>query len=210
MLAVVGAYLTNRIGVKAFSYHVWCGYTVLVLVSFRICWGLVGTRHARFWNFVRGPVPTTRYLIATVRGEHRNFPGHNPLGALMVVALLAALGVQAAIGMFGNDEIFNFGPLYGYVSQARSLQLTSLHRHLFYWIVGGVVVHVLAIVAHRVVFHEHLVGAMFSGRKAARLVSSGEEIGGSRIWLAVVLVVVIAGVLYWVVSHAPIPANETY
>jgi cytochrome b len=202
-VAFLGAFVTNRMGVQYFPYHVLCGYAVIVLVAFRIIWGVIGTRHARFWNFVRGPVETLRYAVAVCRGRERTYPGHNPLGALMVVILLAALGVQSVVGLFANDEIFNFGPLYGYVSDALSLQLTTLHRRLFYWISAAVGLHVAAILFHRLFRGERLVKAMITGRKPPHLVPAHDAIHGSRAWLAVLVVVLLAGVLTWVVNVAP-------
>ena len=210
VLAMTGAYVTHRVGVEAFPYHVWCGYTVIVLVAFRLIWGVVGTRHAQFGNFVRNPGVMLRYLAAMLRGEHERFAGHNPLGAVMVVALLIALALQALCGLFGNDEIFNFGPLYGYVSKARSLQLTSFHRKLFYWIAGAVAVHVLAVLWHRWRYREALVTAMFTGRKPAGLVAAAEEITSSRLWLATFIVVAVIVVLTWVIRAAPQPAGNFF
>lgn len=208
--AVVGAYLTHRLGVTWFRYHVWCGYAVLVLVTFRILWGLVGTRHARFWNFLRGPIATLRYGLGLLRGSSPHAIGHNPLGALMVVLLLAMLLVQAVIGLFGNDEIFNFGPLYGYVSNARSLALTSLHRKLFYWILAAIALHVLAVAYHRFFKGERLVSAMWHGRKPAAVVPAAEAIRSSRLWLALLLLAVLSAALAWIVIHAPVPATDSF
>lgn len=204
VISFAGAYITHRLGIEYFKYHVWCGYAVIILVSFRIIWGLVGTRHARFWNFIRGPVTTGRYTLATLRGKGQHYAGHNPLGALMVIVLLASLAVQALAGLFANDEIFNLGPLYAYVSAQRSIELTSLHRQLFYWILGAVALHVLAVLAHRLLKKEKLVRAMIVGDKPAELVNPEDEIKSSRTWLAVVIVVVVASTLAWVIKHAPV------
>ena len=201
--AFIGAYVTHKLGVGYFKYHVWCGYTVIVLVSFRILWGIVGTRHARFWNFVRGPRSTALYLLAWLRGREPSYPGHNPLGAFMVIALLLALFTQALTGLFGNDEIFNVGPLYGYVTNETSLQLTSLHRELFAWICAAVVVHMLAVLAHRITKGENLVLAMLTGRKPAHTIPTEEAIHSSRTWLAALLVIALSAALAWIVSHAP-------
>ena len=207
LVAVIGSYVTHAAGVQWFRYHVWCGYVVLVLVCFRILWGVVGTRHARFRNFVRGPVTTLRYALDLLRGRAAPYTGHNPLGAWMVLLLLAALLAQAALGLFGNDEIFNFGPLYGYVSHDLSLALTTVHRNLFWVIVGAVVLHVAAVAYHRVVKREDLVRAMLTGRKPATVVPEGEAIGASRLLLAVVIVAALAAALAYVVQHAPVPQD---
>jgi cytochrome b len=204
LLAVVGSYVTHELGVNWFKYHVWCGYTVLVLVCFRIIWGVLGTRHARFRNFLRGPVHTVRYGLSMLRGADVRHVGHNPLGAWMVVLLLLALLAQALLGLFGNDEIYNFGPLAGYVSNERGVALTSWHRQLFWGIAGLVALHVAAVLYHRVVKREDLVKPMLTGCKPAATVPEGEAIGASRTVVAVVIVAVLVAVLVWIVRHAPV------
>jgi cytochrome b len=206
--AIIAAFATNRLGVSYFKYHVWCGYTVIVLVLFRIVWGFVGTRHAQFLNFVRGPIETLRYALAILRGEGRHYAGHNPLGAWMVLVLLSALAVQAISGLFGNDEIFNFGPLYGYVSKDLSLWLTSLHRQLFYWILAAAALHVLAVIAHHVFKREKLVKAMITGRKPQQSLADSDVISSSRLWLAVLIIIGLSFGLASIVKHAPAPVED--
>lgn len=205
--AIVGAFVTNKLGVAYFKYHVWFGYSVLVLVLFRIIWGFVGTHHAKFRNFVCGPFATLRYAVTLLRGREIRHTGHNPLGAWMVLGLLVTLGTQAGIGLFSNDEIFNAGPLYGYVSKELSLQLTSLHRHLFYWIIGAVAVHIAAVAAHQLFDKANLVYAMFTGRKSLASAAESGGISSSRTWLAVVLIVALSAGLAWVIRHAPVPVD---
>jgi cytochrome b len=179
---------------------------VVVLAAFRILWGLVGTRHARFAKFLRGPRETVSYFTALMSRKAPVITGHNPLGAWMVLFLLLALLAQGITGLFANDEIFNTGPLYGYISDTLSLQLTSWHRRLFDWILVAVVLHVFAVLAHRVVAGHDLVGPMISGRKPASLVAEHEAIDSSRLWLAVILLAGVAGLLSWFVIQAPTPA----
>ncbi|WP_020176370.1 cytochrome b/b6 domain-containing protein [Methyloferula stellata] len=210
VVAFVGAFVTNRLGVSYFKYHIWFGYTVIVLVSFRLLWGFVGTYHAQFHNFLRGPVATLHYAVRLVRGRASSHLGHNPLGAWMVVFLLIGLGVQAVTGLFGNDDIFNIGPLAGYVTKDMSLRLTSLHRHSFYWIAAAIAVHVLAVVAHRIFDQSDLVRAMFTGRKRRSSAADAGDISSSRTWLAFLLTVTIAGALAFVVTHAPIAVDDTF
>jgi cytochrome b len=206
VLGIAGSYATHTAGVEYFRYHLWFGYLVVVLAAFRIVWGFVGTRHARFRNFVRGPRETIAYLRSEPRPEPRVYPGHNPLGAWMVVFLLAALLAQGLTGLFANDEIFNTGPLYGFVDDALSLRLTSWHRRLFDWILIAVGLHVLAVLAHRLVRKHDLVGPMFSGRKPAGTVSEAEAIGSSRLWIAALVLAALLALLTWLVTHAPAAA----
>ncbi len=207
-LAVLGAWVTHELGTAYFVFHLWCGYAVLLLVGFRIVWGLVGTHHARFSNFLHGPAVTLRYALDLVRGRERPYAGHNPLGAWMVVVLLLALLAQAILGLFGNDEILNFGPLYGYISNELSLKLTSVHRQLFNWILAAVALHIAAVVFHRFARREDLVRAMFSGRKPAEAVRPEDEIQSSRLVSAMVIALALAALITWLVIHAPVPAAD--
>lgn len=71
--------------------HEIAGYTVAALVAFRLIWGFVGSRYARFVQFLRGPGETLAYLGDMTRGKERRYLGHNPVGALMIVALLVTI-----------------------------------------------------------------------------------------------------------------------
>ena len=94
VLSFAGAWLTAE-SERWRLLHVTLGYTMAGLVAFRILWGLVGTRHARFASFVRGPAAVARYLRSLLRGQPEHHTGHNPAGALAIVALLGlALAVD--------------------------------------------------------------------------------------------------------------------
>ena len=92
---VVGSVVSVKIGGGAMVWHGRFGQAILGLVVFRIVWGLIGSRTARFASFVRGPRAIADYLAGRWRGV-----GHNPLGALSVLAMLAVIGFQAATGLF--------------------------------------------------------------------------------------------------------------
>ena len=201
--AFLAAFVTNRLGVTYFKYHVWAGYAVLALVAFRVVWGFLGTRHARFGNFLRKPREVLAYVRSLFSGHGPHYAGHNPAGALMVLALLAGAGVQAVTGLFSNDEIFNVGPLYGLVTKAQSLVLTSVHSKLFYVLAAAIAAHVLAVLAHKIFKGENLVRAMITGRKPAAVTPPEEAISSSRLWLAAPLALLVVAALAWVVLHAP-------
>ena len=206
VVGIAGSYVTHKLGVAYFRYHLWFGYLVVVLAAFRILWGFFGTRHARFTNFLRGPRATLVYLFAMLRGKAPHTAGHNPPGGWMVILLLMLLLAQGITGLFSNDEIFNTGPLYGYISDTLSLRLTSGHRRMFDWILIAVVLHVLAVIGHRVFAGHDLVGPMISGRKPAHLLAEHDAIGSSRLWLAVVLLAGVAAIVSWFVVQAPAAA----
>ena len=84
--------------------HEVAGYTVAGLVAFRLVWGLVGSRYARFAQFLKGPAETLAYLGDMARGRERRYLGHNPAGAAMIVALLVTLAGTAFTGWLMEDE----------------------------------------------------------------------------------------------------------
>jgi len=203
VLAVGGAWLTQNVEGDWFRWHAWCGYAVLVLVLTRIAWGFVGTRHARFAQFVRGPGAAWRYLRSLVGGRVPPYTGHNPLGAMMVLLLLAMLLVQAMTGLFANDQIMNTGPLFGYVTAARSDTLTRIHGWLVNGILAAIALHVLAVLGYLVTRSGNLIGPMFTGRKPAAAVRPDEAIGSSRSWLALLIGASVAGMIALIVRGAP-------
>lgn len=203
VLSFAAAYVTNWLGVSYFTYHLWAGYFVVILLVFRILWGVVGTHHAQFINFVRHPFDSVKYAFQLAKGKSKSYPGHNPLGALMVLTLLLVLLLQAVTGLFANDEIFNIGPLYGYISHELSLKLTAVHKELFYWILGAVVLHVAAVLFYVFVKRENLVKAMVTGKKPAKDLVDAETIDSSRIWLALALIIIVSALLAWIIVAAP-------
>ena len=123
VLCVVLSFITVKIGGNAMEFHALIGYCVLTLVIFRVCWGLVGSHHARFIHFVPSPKGLVNYIL----GKTKAGLGHNPLGALSVLALLVSLGLQATTGLFANDDIAFEGPFAKYVSNDMVQFLTSIH-----------------------------------------------------------------------------------
>ena len=199
VLAVAGCWATHYAGIEWFAWHRRFGYTVLVLAVFRIVWGFVGTRHARFASFLRGP----RALLAYLRERGRATVGHNPIGALSVVALLALLLLQAATGLFANDEIMHMGPFYGWIAPELSNRITSLHRASSDWLLVLMGLHLAAVAFYVRVRRQPLVNAMVTGRKPAADVPAGEAITSSRVLLACAIVAVLAVVLTLAVRAAP-------
>jgi cytochrome b len=194
---VVAAVITQKIGGNAMVWHFRIGYCVLALLLFRLIWGVVGPRYSRFVDFLRGPMPILDYL----KGNGRNYPGHNPLGSLSVVALLGFLLFQVATGLFSNDDIASEGPLVKFISKEISDQATWLHKELgatvIYVLVG---LHVLAILWYAHLKKEKLVKAMITGDKDVDYEAEAAKDGiGTRL-LAVVVIAVAAGGVWWLVN----------
>lgn len=204
-VAVASAMLTGQIGGNLMIWHGRLGILIAGLIGFRLAWGLVGSTHSRFSNFVRGPATIAAYLRGSWHGL-----GHNPLGALSVLGLLTVLGLQASGGLFANDDIAFQGPLYGLVSKDTSDWMTGLHRKGFWLVLALVALHIAAIVFYTRVKGEKLVGAMLSGQKEVADHHPAEApTGGSAIALLFALAVGLASA--WVASGAwmpPPPAPE--
>jgi cytochrome b len=199
VITVAGAWATHYAGTAWFAWHRRLGYATLVLVAFRVVWGFIGTRHARFASFLRGP----RAILAYLRSGAPAAAGHNPLGALSVVAMLAALLVQAATGLCANDEIASAGPFYGWLSPVVSDRITAVHVASSNVLLGLIVLHLVAIAWYERALRRPLVRAMVSGRVSGTMPAPGGGLRSSRIALALAIVAVLAGLLAIAVRAAP-------
>jgi len=157
---VVGAVASVKIGGNAMVWHGRFGQAIVGLIVFRLAWGLIGSRTARFASFVRGPAAIRDYFAGRWAGI-----GHNPLGALSVLALIGLIGFQAATGLFAYDDVSFRGPMAPMVSEATVSRLSGWHRLAEWAIYGLVALHVAAIAFYGVVRRQRLVGPMITGRK---------------------------------------------
>lgn len=162
---LVGSVSCASIGGNAMPWHFRFGYAILALLLFRIAWGFAGTRYARFASFPPSPARALRYL----RGDPLTSPGHNPLGAFSVYALLLLLAIQAVTGLFSNDSIMWDAPLKRLVSNDTSDTLTHWHK-LNRWLVFAMIaLHLAAIAWYALVRRTRLVGPMIHGRRAPQV-----------------------------------------
>lgn len=165
VVLVIFSVATAKIGGNWTEWHMRSGYTILTLIVFRILWGLAGSRHAQFANFVRGPAVTLRYARQMLAGTAQRHAGHNPLGALSVLALLAALLAQASTGLFANDDIANEGPWAKFVSSAASSLLTTFHRYNEKVIYVLLALHLAAVAYYVFAKRDNIVLPMINGDK---------------------------------------------
>ncbi len=162
--------------------HEIAGYAVAGLIAFRLAWGVIGSRYARFAQFMRGPAATFSYLGDMARGRERRYLGHNPAGAAMVVALLVTLSGTALTGWlmgepgrvaalsdlpqiaapaFADEE--GYGTEYGEGQAEGSLK--EIHETLANVLLVLVALHIGGVVLASFRHHENLARAMVTGTK---------------------------------------------
>lgn len=186
VLAFFTAYLTED---DLQDIHVLAGYTVAGLVAFRLVWGFIGTRHARFSDFVFSPATTLNYIKDMFALRAKRYIGHNPAGGAMVIALLLALAgttltgmqlyaVEENAGPFANVEIGNISPVstavadddeygeYGEEHGEGDEELwEELHEFFANFTLFLVFLHIAGVVVSSFAHGENLPRAMVTGRK---------------------------------------------
>ena len=178
VLVFAGAWLTAE-SERWRLAHVTLGYTMAGLVVFRLLWGVFGTRHARFTQFVRGPAAVGGYLKSLLRGRPAHHAGHNPAGALAIVALLLlAVAVPATGWALFNDMGGEW--------------LEDVHEGVANAMLALVAVHVAAVAISSWLHRENLVSAMVTGRKTA---PREEAIRGA--WRSVAALLLVAVLGFW-------------
>ncbi|HJV53010.1 MAG TPA: cytochrome b/b6 domain-containing protein [Noviherbaspirillum sp.] len=190
VLCFAGAYLTSE-SERLRLLHVTLGYTMAGLVVFRLLWGLVGTRYARFTNFVRGPAAAAGYVKSMLHGRPQHYTGHNPAGAIAIVALLALALFVTTSGWATYNEIA--GDWLEEVHEAAAATMLA--------IVG---VHVAGVVVGSLMHRENLVRAMFSGRKQG---TASEGIRSA--WRTVGALMIAAVLGFWYLQWNNAPAADS-
>lgn len=174
-----------------FQLHVGAGYLIAALLIFRVIWGFVGSERARFADFLPTPGRLREHVAGLLQGRPKHYAGHNPLGGLAVVAIIAILVATLATGLLGLGEDLHetFGNLI--------------------LIVAGV--HVAGVLLESALTGENLVSAMVTGRK--RLPDDAEGArdsrpAGARRALATLAVVAVAGSAGVASGLTPWPPTE--
>lgn len=187
---------TNRM-----DWHQYSGLAVCFLLLFRLLWGFIGSSTARFSSFVRGPGAIFRHL----GGEGGAGVGHNPLGALSVLALLLTLVVQVGTGLFAVDvDGLESGPLSHYVSFQQGRQAAAIHNAAFTALQMLVVLHVAAIAYYLLAKRDNLVRPMLTGSKMIEGGSTADAMRPAPGWRLLVAVVLSALVVWYVGKGFPL------
>jgi len=203
-IAVLGAWISGQWGGFDWrEWHLWFGQSALGLLIFRLLWGVVGPRHARFAQFLPRPARLWAYLKTLPERNAPESVGHSPLGALAVMTLLIVLGAQITSGLFVSDDILYDGPWFVAVSEDTADWASTIHHRLA-WPVGVLItLHLTAILFYRLFKRQRLTRAMITGRKSAEKVPVTASIKSSRTVLALILIALVAGLTWWLLAIAP-------
>lgn len=202
---VMASFVSAKIGGNAMVWHGRIGVTVVGLLAFRLAWGLIGSSYARFAQFVRGPNAIKAYLRGQWQGH-----GHNPVGALSVLAMLATFTALVATGLFANDDIAFEGPFYVLVGKEFSDRVASIHRLIEPLTILLVLAHVAAIAYYVRFKKETLIMPMITGWKPG----AGEAArGGGLVAFCIALAIGLAAAYgasgVWLPQEAPVVPAAT-
>jgi len=155
--SLVGSFATAWLtGDDWMTIHEWAGYAAAALVALRVAYGLVGPRYVRFSQFVRSPAVTWTYARQILRKREPRYIGHNPLGAIMVLVLLAAISTTALTGWLQTTDAY-WGVEW----------IEDIHEAAANGMLVLVAVHVGGVLISSFRHHENLIRAMISGRKVS-------------------------------------------
>lgn len=195
-----GMDITLSLPVKGDTYlsnmdiHALAGQGVLILVLFRLLWGVWGSTTARFVHFLQGPSVIKAKLLELLRGKVSVSTGHNPLGGVMVAVMLLVLLAQAGTGLFSADDLFFSAPLAHLVSEDVVERMTGLHHLAFAALQLLIAVHIAAI-GYYWLRGQNLVAAMITGRRQLDAEPKLQFVTGWRSLVSVLLAVAVLVVL---------------
>lgn len=158
------AWATGESEGRLFVVHQLAGYGVLVAILFRLFWGFVGSRHARFRDFVHAWSSVRDYTKGLLALRPRPTLGHNPLGGWMIVLLLTTLLGVSVTGLFGVEEGTRGASAY-WLSPEIAQGLAELHEELVNLLLILIGIHIVGVVVDSLLTGHNLVGSMFTGRK---------------------------------------------
>jgi cytochrome b len=184
----LGAYLVSE-SERWIALHAMLGYTAAGLVAFRLAWGLIGTRYARFSGFAWSPRSVVDYLRSLATDRPRHYIGHNPAGSWAVATLLALVTLTAATGWANLNEV---GPAW--IEDAHEVAANAT--------LAMVALHVAAVVVSSLLHRENLVRAMVTGLKRA---AAATPAAGTRRLVGVALVAAVGA--FWL-GYIPAPGLE--
>ena len=151
VISFAGAWLTSESEAQQLIHYAF-GYSACAIILFRIVWGIVGTRYARFTQFIKGPTETWKHIKSLLVGKQPTGLGHNPAGALVMISLLILI---LLIGLTG----------YWIVKDFLGEFMSGAHEAISNIAFGFVLIHIAAAIIMSLLQKENLVKSMFNGMK---------------------------------------------
>ena len=182
VIAIAVAFLSAEEDSLLNRWHVLSGWIAGILILFRLLWGFVGGEHSRFSDFVR-PARIADHVRGLVRGRSDATLGHNPLGALSVIALLALVAATVSTGALAAGE--------------------DLHEAIAWTLLAVVGLHIIAVIAMSLLERENLVRAMISGRKPAVRHPGATDARPPRFAALLLAILTMIGATYAVLQYDP-------
>jgi cytochrome b len=196
--SVLGCYGTAEWGWLSLRWHFYFGYTAIVLVLFRLLWGIWGSEHARFRTFVRGPRAVFAYLRSMLSPGSGESVGHSALGGWAVIALLFATLAQGLSGLFNSDDIEWFGPLNEIAPAEWVDTFADFHESFYNVLLLLIGLHVIAALLYLLLKKQNLIWPMVTGRKTSVQAADAVQ---KPLWLAA-LTLALSGALLWIAIEA--------
>jgi cytochrome b len=205
VVLVATAWITNQGGDAWIRWHIWNGYAILILLVFRVFWGFAGSSTARFSAWVSWPWRAFSYAADLARGRGRPYLSHNPLGAWMIILLLAMVAAQAVTGLFTADSNGLAGGPFANLDfgDPTPLQrfMSRYHHWLYYVLLMVATVHVAVNLIYQFAKNDPVIQAMITGEKPVEPFADQPEMQAPRgllmralLCLAAAIAVVLGGV----------------
>jgi cytochrome b len=208
--SMIASYVTAKLGFDWMQWHFYLGYWTIGLLVFRVLWGFIGPRHARFGSFIHHPSAVWLYLKSLFHRDSPRSIGLNPVGGVWVLLLLFLVAVQATTGLFTTDDVVWAGPYNPSVSSTTASTLSTIHNINFNIIIGVVCLHIAAIMFYALYKRQNLVVPMLHGHLPSAIVPEHEAISSSQLLKALVVSLLAAGFVYYLLAHAPVVPDTTY
>ena len=150
------------------TVHAWAGYAIALLLVIRIIWGIIGTKYARFTDFIYPKNTIKQFIKDTFSLRAKRYLGHNPAGGVMVFALMTLLSLTICFGLilFGIEE--GRGPLATTLSGTSHFWgdiIDTLHEFFAHTTLALIVIHIFGVLVESLINHENLAASMINGYK---------------------------------------------
>jgi len=182
VIAIAVAFLSAEEDSLLNGWHVLSGWIAGILIVFRLVWGFVGGEHSRFSDFVR-PARIADHVAGLIRGRGDATLGHNPLGAVSVLVLLALVAATVSTGALAAGQ--------------------DLHEAIAWTLLAVVGLHVAAVIGMSLLERENLVRAMISGRKPAARHHGATDARSPRFAALLLAILAIIGATYAILQYDP-------